>query len=353
MTINNKITMSTEQIERLLMHTIKNNRKILLVGKPGIGKTAICEDLISKLNLQAEKEKYELYSETSSCSDAMEYKGIPFGDKTSAVFVSIGLMAKIKSMLLPENKDKILVILFDDIGQAEIDVMKALMPVVQCKNVNGFKMPENIRIIGATNGCDDEAGVDGIIEPLKSRFHSIVNVLPEVNSWCRYAYEKGLNSNVIAYVRTFPDCLIQTELTTDIVNNCNPRQLEEFSKWVDSDLADDLRLGVYAGCIGSAHTAQFLAFERMVNELPNINDICSGTYTNVSDRLDVNIAIVTSLLHCITQDNEVNIFKYIELLDAPVQVIFMTDLINKNKNYLNNSLYTKWCIKNQDIFKSV
>ena len=66
----------------------------------------------------------------------------------------------------------------DDLGQAPMSVQAAAMQLILARRINGFKISDKVIFMAATNRREDKAGVTGILEPVKSRFAWIVELVP-------------------------------------------------------------------------------------------------------------------------------------------------------------------------------
>ena len=115
-------------------------------------------------------------------NDPTDYKGLPAlprpGD-TEATFIPFGELSRAINATRPT------VWFFDDLGQASPAVQAACMQLVLARRINGHALPDCITFVACTNRRADRAGVSGILEPVKSRFVSIVNLEPDIDSWCQ------------------------------------------------------------------------------------------------------------------------------------------------------------------------
>ena len=55
--------------------------------------------------------------------------------------------------------------------------------------------------VAATNRREDMAGVQGMLEPVKSRFYSILNVEVNAKDWVNWYNTQGLPGELGAYVQ--------------------------------------------------------------------------------------------------------------------------------------------------------
>jgi hypothetical protein len=48
---------------------------------------------------------------------------------------------------------------------------------------------------------EDRAGVSGILEPVKSRFTTIIEMEPDVDDWTNWATSNNIRPEIIAFIR--------------------------------------------------------------------------------------------------------------------------------------------------------
>jgi MoxR-like ATPase len=129
-----------QMIKSLAVDCISNKWPFLLVGTHGLGKSTLFFDI-------AESLKMSFLSVTSSYWDLVDAKGIPaFSEKLQQAFFSP--IGKMKKAL--ETKEKTL-LFFDDLIQAPISIQTIIMPIIQDREINGFKIPDCVSIVAATN----------------------------------------------------------------------------------------------------------------------------------------------------------------------------------------------------------
>src|SRR5262245_56109774 len=174
---------------------LKNKRRVLFVGKSGIGKTVGMTDACLA-------EGYAAIVLCSAIEDPSTIRGYPSrgenGRASHCLFDGIGLAmeAKIPTCLI-----------FDDLGQATEATAKSIMRFVQFGEIDGRKLPECVVIGAATNDVGHGAGVQGLIEPLKQRFHTIVNVETSVDDVLTYGIANGWHPGTLAFLRNCPEAL--------------------------------------------------------------------------------------------------------------------------------------------------
>jgi hypothetical protein len=160
-------------------------------------------------------------------------------------------------------------LLFDDLGMASESTMRAIIRLVQFGEIDGRKLPDHVVINAATNDVGHGAVVYGMIEPLKSRFHSIVTVETNLEDVIAYGIAREWPSWILAYLRNSPSALHDWKpAKTMKVDGACPRGWEYLAEW-DKDGFDDPE--VWAGCVGKGRATEAHAFKAMIGELPDVD----------------------------------------------------------------------------------
>lgn len=135
-------------------------------GRAGWGKTSIIEDMAKR----AGRHVITVYLDKAQATDL---GGIPVPVEENGVAKIVNAMPDWAAYMLAHKKDKFL-LFFDEMNQAQPDVMNALMPIV-LKNVICNIQFDNF-MVGAAGNFEEE-NEDGISElsgPLKSRFKPLI-----------------------------------------------------------------------------------------------------------------------------------------------------------------------------------
>ena len=254
--------MRPTHISQFLARAIEARLPILITGAPGVGKSELVE--------QAARDAHaDLILSHPAVADPTDAKGLPWisADQQSATFLPFGELAQAIKATTPT------VWFLDDLGQAPASVQASFMQLLLARRVNGHALPDCVTFVAATNRRTDRAGVTGILEPVKSRFVSIVELEPHLDDWCQWAFSAGMPPELVAFLRFRPDLLCAFTPSADLTNCPLPRTWAHVGKLLALGLPQAIQHAALAGAVGEGAAVEFSAFLRLYAELPNIDGI--------------------------------------------------------------------------------
>lgn len=330
--------MRPKELQRFLAFAFTNGESVLIKGKPGIGKSDIvakaCADIGS-----------ELIISHPVVSDPTDYKGMPFVDGQEAKFLPFNELNKLI------NASKPTIFFLDDLGQASPSVQAACMQLLLARRINDFKVSDHITFVAATNRREDKAGVSGILEPVKSRFASIVELSVNTDDWCEWAVANGMPHELISFLRFRPDMLDKdTPASKDIVNTHSPRTVAALGRLQNKGLPIDLRYEVFKGAAGEGFAVEYLAYLKLYTQLPTFDDI-------VSDPNGIQVPTDPAMLYAlsglvtsrVTAANVEKVMIFIVRMPVEIQVATMKNLV-KNPALLTHKSVSQWFVTNSNVF---
>lgn len=329
--------MTPKKLIEILTDAIQNMEQLLIVGSPGIGKTDIIKLVCQKLDA-------DLIVSHPAVSDPTDYKGMPCKstDGKHAEFLPFGETWR------AINADKLTVWFVDDLGQASESVQKALMQLLLGRRLNGHKISEKIVFVAATNDIGQKAGVSGLLEPVKSRFDSIVFLEPSIDDWSLWAYENKIPAELIAFLRSRPDLLSDFQPTKALVNSPSPRTWANIGKRLARNIID---FDLYAGAVGKGSATEFLAFLELAKDAPSIDAILLNPETEkLPEKPALKYLVACGLATRATKENFNRVFKYLERMEQPFRVLSLKDAVEKNKELAKTETFVYWsCNEGKDI----
>lgn len=254
--------MTPKQLHAFLSQAIPARLPVLVTGSPGIGKS----DIVAQA---AEASQADLILSHPAVADPTDAKGLPWpvpGGK-QATFLPYGELAQAIEATKPT------VWFLDDLGQASPAVQASYMQLLLARRVNGHKLPDCVTFVAATNRRTDKAGVSGILEPVKSRFASIVDLEATLDDWCQWASKAEIPTTLIAFLRYRPGLLSAFKASADLTNTPSPRTWSHLAKLEALKLSPAVEQMAFAGAVGDGASVEYLAFRQMAASLVSVDQI--------------------------------------------------------------------------------
>jgi hypothetical protein len=258
-----------------------------------------------------------------------------------AHFLPFGDLSKLCRATVPT------VAFLDDIGQAAPAVQAALMQLILARSVNGTRISPHVTFLGATNDTKDCAGVSGMIEPLKSRWDTIVELEVSVDDWSSWALSAGLPPELVAFIRFRPALLSDFKPTREIRNSPSPRGWASIGNWLLDGVKD---LEVFTGAVGEGAAVEFYSFLDMYQNLPSLDAILlDPMHADVPDKPAALFAVSAGLARKATPQNLDRIVTYLTRLPCEFNVMSMRDAVRVNKTITSSPAFVAWATKNSSV----
>jgi len=304
----------------------------LLVGSPGIGKTDIIEQATEALG-------YDLLVEHPVLSDPTDMKGLPWIKEGAecATFVPFGNVHRIIHATKP------LVVFIDDIGQAAPAVQASYMQPILARRINGHDVPDCVRFVAATNRRQDRAGVSGILEPVKSRFATILHLSPDCDAWMDWAAANGVRPEIRAFINWKPDCFHRFEPTADITNSPCPRTWAAASRITGLGLSGSALRAALAGAVGDGAATMFAGFLNVYGDLPTYESIAADPHNAQVPMGASSLYAVAAMVAENTDNKTLGVaFAYAPRLPEEFGVLLVRDIVRADKNVVRRKEFTEF-----------
>lgn len=305
--------MKPTELLAFLSRTIAARIPVLITGAPGIGKS----DIVAQAAADADA---DLILSHPAVADPTDAKGLPWVTTdttkktavTRATFLPFGELQQAIDARTPT------VWFLDDLGQASPAVQASYMQLLLARRVNGHALPECVTFIAATNRRTDRAGVSGILEPVKSRFGSIVELTPDLDDWCTWAIDADVAPELIAFLRFKSDLLCAFSATNDLTNSPVPRTWSHVNQLLKLQLNASVQQQALSGAVGEGAAIELLAFLKLAARLPSIDQILIDPKSvAVPKQPAVLYALASALAYRTTEANFERIAQYVHrMVDA-------------------------------------
>lgn len=242
----------------------------LVVGESGIGKTALASKIATDNNWSLIVIDGNLLKEgeigglpTVESYFSLDSKGQRIEKKTTIYAVH----TKLKEIDEEISKGNTVLLFIDELNRCEHTVQQELMNLILNREINGYKLNENVKILSAMNpsskyGEDlDYQVVD--MDPAQENRFVWLNMEPNPNEWIKWAVDFGIEEKVIEFVSTFPEYL--NKVNEDDIN-ATPRSYERISKIYSiyknqrDNIPNSVFFNVVKGNVGGLIAREFMSF---------------------------------------------------------------------------------------------
>lgn len=266
---------------------IITNEVPLVVGESGIGKTALAREL-------GRRNQWDIVVIDGNLLKEGEIGGLPTVEDYEVIDSEGGVTRKKSTIYAVHTKlraidEKILagekVLLFiDEINRCDHSVQQELMNLILNREINGYKLHENVKILAAMNpsskyGSDFDYQVVDMDAAQENRFVWL-EMESNPTAWIEWAIGAGVEEKVIEFISTFPGHL--HSISDDDIR-ATPRSYERVSKSYkvyresENTIPRNVFLNVLRGNLGKGIAEEFMCFiEAEHNSLVTFEDVFSG-----------------------------------------------------------------------------
>jgi hypothetical protein len=325
------------QLTQFLATSIQHRAPVLITGAPGIGKSDVVAQAAATVGA-------ELIIEHPVVSDPTDFKGLPFEVDGKAEFLPFGSLSRIISATDPT------VFFLDDLGQAPMAVQAACMQLLLARRINGHHVSDMVTFVAATNRRTDRAGVTGLLEPVKSRFATIVNLDVDMEDWVKWALAHDMPTELIAFIRFRPGLLHDFQPSADLVNSPSPRTVANVGKLMQMSLPRELEYEVYAGAAGEGFAAEFCGFLKIFRNLPNPDLILlSPDAAEVPTDPATLYALCGALSRKASEQTIDRLVRYYNRLPAEFSVLAVRDSVQCCPAIVNSRAFVSWASDHAEV----
>lgn len=304
-----------------------------LWGAPGIGKSSIVKQI-------ADEKKIGFIDLRLALMDPTDLKGIPFYDKDSHT----ALWAP--PAFLPQDGEGILFL--DELNSAAPSVQASAYQLILDRKVGEYELPEGWAIVAAGNREGDRGVTYRMPSPLANRFvHFEMDV--HVEDWRLWAYKKALDERIISYISYRSEHLFTFDAKSDVKSFATPRSWEYVNRILKSSISNELLLDTLGGAVGRDVAVSFLAFAKVMNRLPDIQNILTTSHGEYSDEVDVLYALSTGLVSAYLKEGSDerldNLLSYTMNLKSEFAVMIVQDLQRNGIRMEHSKVFKEWVKK--------
>lgn len=242
----------------------------LIVGESGIGKTALAKEL-------AKEKNWSLIVIDGNLLKEGEIGGLPTvesyltidnnGNSIEKKTTIYAVHTKLREIDIEISKGNKVLLFIDEINRCEHTVQQELMNLILNKEINGYKLNKDVRILASMNpsnkyGGDMDYQVVDMDAAQENRFVWLT-MESDKEAWIKWAIDSDIDKEVIEFISTFPEYL--HKINQDDVR-ATPRSYERVSKSYKlykenkDKIPRKVFLNVLRGNVGKVIAEEFISF---------------------------------------------------------------------------------------------
>ncbi len=325
--------MNAKELKTVLEGLIKSKIPTFLWGSPGVGKSSIVAQI-------ANENKMEFVDLRLSLLDPTDLRGIPFFDKEEKTAVWA------KPEFLPKSDSLSKGILFlDEINSAPPTIQAAAYQLILDRKIGEYSLPINFAIIAAGNFESDRGVTYRMPTPLANRFVHL-NFDVDFEAWKEWAIKNDIDKKIVSYLSYKSENLFLFDPKSNQKAFATPRSWEYVDKILKSNIPFNLLENVIGGAIGKESAIEFLNYSKVMNEIPNIDDILNGNEVAIPSKNSALFGMCVGIVYALKKDFNIekltNILKFTLSLNDEFSMMLIQDMQRGGINLELSPYWKDW-----------
>ena len=304
-------------LKEALIPLIDSQIPTFIWGSPGVGKSS----LVAQIAKQKDMKFIDL---RLSLLDPTDLRGIPFFAKEEKKAVWA------KPEFLPDTDCLDYGILFlDEINSAPPTIQAAAYQLILDRKIGEYTLPQNYSIIAAGNYETDRGVTYRMPTPLANRFVNI-NFNLDYEIWKVWSYKNNMDKIIISYLSYKPTDLFMFDPKSTNKSFATPRSWKFVDDILKSKVKEQLLENVIGGAIGLETAQEFLNYAKVMDELPNIDEILKGNEVEIPTKNSALYALCIGIVYALKDNfstkNLTNVLNFSLKLDGEFTILLVRDM---------------------------
>ena len=324
--------MRPRDVQREVSRALRTRKTIMVLGKPGIGKTELCAYIARELS--NEKKKVGFKRIVLPQYEEVDLRGVPeVNDKKRTVFYPT------EELPYADKDGEFGILLCDELPSAKPSVQVIMHQLLDSRRLGSiYELPPGWIMVITGNRAEDQAYVFEMPTTVQTR---VVQITMEENfdDWMKWAYDtNSIEPEIISFLRANPQDFCNFTPEKTVKNHAIPRTWHYLSDYIrDVKEHGESMSGEYVtGQVGDGSGNKFFAWHKIWTEVPNIDDILEGKRVNVPKRTDIQWCVISAILSkLVAKEKEAgvvqycrNSFGYLNELGSDIIMAFLNDIMN-------------------------
>lgn len=251
--------------------------------------------------------------------------------------------------LLPSDPNSTLHL--DEFTNAPKQNQNIALQIALEQRVGEWRAPENTFVAMSGNGQTDRCHVEKLSSAMANRV-MFLHLVPDLDDWCEWALENGVDVRVIAFLRFRPDLLHSFDPAKWDGEGgfASPRSWEAAARLVQTDPPSSLRVPMLEGILGAGPAAEFGAFLETYEQLPSIDAILMDpSGTPVPEAPSPRYAVCAALSQRVTASNFGRVLTYLDRLPMEFTTFGVRLAYKLKREVAATKDFIKWCSDHKDV----
>ena len=203
-------------------------RPIMVLGAPGLGKTAIMSQIAAELDLGYVSYTITHHTRQSAIGLPMIEKEVYGGyECTVTRYTMSEIITSVYDAIYNGGK-KEGILFIDEINCVSETLAPAMLDLLQNKKFGPHLIPDGWVLVAAGNPPEFNDSARDFDVATLDRVR-IIEVEPDTDVWLRYAMSTSINDSITYYLKVKPQNLLKIERTVDGIHFVTPRAWEDLS----------------------------------------------------------------------------------------------------------------------------
>lgn len=259
----------------------------------------------------------------------------------------------------PASQYKRGAIVFEELGQADLDLKRALGQTMLEKRVGQHQLPMNFDIVGLSNRDTDRSGVTKDYDFLINR-RGEINYQLGIDDFLVYGHRIGMQNMTMAFASMPVHQVFDGEVPKEQGPYLTPRSLEALDRLMAEAIAsktavdDPIVRSAAAGVVGQGAAFQYIAFASLRDKIPSVSSIIRDPNgTPVPEKADQKMFLVFNMADAADKKNIDALVTYMRRLPQDMSVAFYRNALLRDKSLMSCKAFGDWAVANSTLLSIV
>ena len=359
------MSLRLKEMNQVMVRAYLSKSNLLMLGKPGIGKTCSIEHFADKMRERIPDFKvWHFYGPTMS----------PMDIQAAMPDVATGTLLMYSNACIPNaynSPDVKGVVFIGEMLNTDPTTLKLLQKYVNGEDMNGvLRKPEGVMVLADSNRLEDKAGVMQQFRALLNRFLTI-EVFTEESDNIEYAQKMEWHPLVQAFFRENPGMIDNYEkvFAADAGRGRDSKQNDQTAEegkrgiwacmrgwnrisdleYVAEEVGGSLSLDEITGSVGTGPGMMYNTFKQIVSRLASIEEVINNPEkVSIPDKIDELYALCMIVALRCKPDDLKAIYTFAKRVQHDMQVFVLKKLMErKNFGLVGTDVYRDWVLNPQ------